>query len=49
MFEHILKSLLENALKEGSFKENIQDLTREDDELSDEEMFEFECEKVLIQ
>jgi hypothetical protein len=44
MFEHILKSLLEKVLKEGSSKENVQDLTREDDDLSDEEMLEFECE-----
>jgi len=44
MFEHILKPLLENVLKEGSSKENIQDLTKEDDDLSDEEMLEFECE-----
>jgi hypothetical protein len=44
MFEHILKPLLEKVLKEGSSKENIQDLTKEDDDLSDEEMLEFECE-----
>ena len=44
MFEHILKPLLEKDLKEGSSKENIQDFTREDDDLSDEEMLEFECE-----
>jgi hypothetical protein len=44
MFEHILKPLLENVLKEGSSKENVQDFTREDDNLSDEEMLEFECE-----
>jgi hypothetical protein len=44
MFEHILKPLLEKVLKEGSSKENIQDLTQEDDNLSDEEMLEFECE-----
>ena len=44
MFEHILKLLLENVLKEGSSKENIQDFTKEDDDLSDEEMLEFECE-----
>jgi hypothetical protein len=31
-------------IKKGSSKENIQDLTKEDDDLSDEEMFEFECE-----
>ena len=48
MFEHILKPLLEKDLKEGSSKENIQDFTREDDDLSDEEMLEFECEEVLI-
>ena len=42
MFEHILKPFLENYLKEGSSKENIQDLTREDDDLSDEDMLEFE-------
>jgi hypothetical protein len=39
-----VKPLLENVLKEGSSKENVQDLTREDDDLSDEEMLEFECE-----
>jgi hypothetical protein len=44
MFEHILKPLLEKVLKEGSSKENVQDITREDDDLSDEEMLEFECE-----
>ena len=44
MFEHILKPLLEKDLKERSSKENIQDLAREDDDLSDEEMLEFECE-----
>ena len=44
MFEHILKPLLENDLKKGSCKENIEDLTREDNDLSDEEMLEFECE-----
>jgi hypothetical protein len=35
---------LEKVLKEGSSKENVQDLTRGDDDLSDEEMLEFECE-----
>ena len=49
MFEHILKPLLKKDLKEGSSKENIQDLTSEDDDLSDEEMLEFECEQILIQ
>ena len=44
MFEHILKLLLENDLIEGSCKENIQNLTKEDDDLSDEEMLECECE-----
>jgi hypothetical protein len=44
MFKHILKPLLEKILKEGSSKENIQDLTRKCDDLSDEEMLEFECE-----
>jgi hypothetical protein len=44
MFEHIWKPLLEKILKEGSSKENVQDLTREDDDLSDEEMLEFDCE-----
>ena len=44
IFEHILKPLLEKVPKEWSSKENIQDLTREDDDLSDEEMLEFECE-----
>ena len=44
MFKHILKPLLEKKLKEGSSKENIQDLTRKDDDLSDEEMLEFKCE-----
>ena len=42
--KHILKPLLKNVLKEGSSKENIQDLTKEDDDLSDEDMLEFECE-----
>jgi hypothetical protein len=37
MFEHILKPLLENDLKEGLSKENIQYLTGEDDDLSNEE------------
>ena len=36
MFEHILKPLLEKDFKEGSSKENIQDLAREDDDRSDE-------------
>ena len=45
MFEHILKPLLEKVPKEGSSKENIQDFTREDDDLSDEEMLEFEVSK----
>ena len=40
MFEHTL----EIVLKEGSSRENIQDLTKEDDDLSDEDMLEFECE-----
>jgi hypothetical protein len=44
IFKHILKLLLEKVLKEGSSKENIQGLTKEDDDLSDEEMLEFECE-----
>jgi hypothetical protein len=44
MFEHILKPLLEKVLKEGSSKENVEDLTREYDDLSDEEMLEFKCE-----
>jgi hypothetical protein len=44
MFEHILKPFLEKVLKEGSSKENIQDLTKEDDDLSDEEMLKFKCE-----
>ena len=44
MFEHILKPLLEKDLKEGSSKQNIQDHTREDGDLSDEKMLEFECE-----
>jgi hypothetical protein len=44
MFKHIMKPLLEFFLKEGSSKENIQDLTRKGDDLSDEEMLEFECE-----
>jgi hypothetical protein len=44
MFKHILKPLLKNILKERSSKEKIQDLTTEDDDLSDEEMLEFECE-----
>ena len=39
-----MKPLLENDLKKGSSKENIQDLAREDDDLSDEDMLEFECE-----
>ena len=33
MFEHILKPLLVKVPKEGSSKENIQDLTRENDDL----------------
>ena len=41
--QHILKSLSEKDLKEGSYEENIQDLAREDDDLSDEEMLEFKC------
>jgi hypothetical protein len=44
MFEHTLKPLLEKVLKEGSSKENIQGLTKEDDDLSDKEMLKFECE-----
>jgi hypothetical protein len=44
MFKHILKPLLEKILKEGSSKENIQDLTRKGDDLSDEDMLELECE-----
>jgi hypothetical protein len=44
MFKHILKPLLEKVLKEGSSMENVRDLTGEDDDLSDEEMLEFECE-----
>ena len=44
MFEHILKPLLKKDLKERSSKENIQILTREDDDLSDDEMLEFEFE-----
>ena len=44
MFEHVMKPLLEKGLKKGSSKKNIQDLLREDDDLSDEEMLEFECE-----
>jgi hypothetical protein len=44
MFKHILKPLLEKILKEGSSKENIQDLTIKGDDLLDEEMLEFKCE-----
>ena len=44
MFEHILKSLLERLPKERSSKENIQDLTGEDNDLSDEGMLEFDYE-----
>jgi hypothetical protein len=44
MFEHILKPLLKKVLKEGSYKDNVKNLTREDDDLSDEEILEFECE-----
>ena len=44
MFEHILKPFLEKIPKEGLSKENIQDLTREDDDLSDVEILEFDCE-----
>jgi hypothetical protein len=44
MVKHILKPLLEKILKEESSKENIQDLTRKGDDLSDKEMLEFECE-----
>ena len=39
-----MKPLLKNDLKNGSSKENIQDLAKEDDDLSDEDMLEFECE-----
>jgi hypothetical protein len=42
--EHILKSLLENVTEERSSKENVQGLIREEDNLSDEEMLEFEYE-----
>ena len=44
MFEHILKPLLEKIPKEGLSMENIQDNTGENDDLSDEEMLQFECE-----
>ena len=44
MFEHILKPHFEKVPKKGSIKENIQALTGEDDDLSDEEMLEFDCE-----
>ena len=44
MFEHILKPLLKNDLKEGLSKENIQYLIGEDDDLSNEEMLEFKSE-----
>jgi hypothetical protein len=44
MFKQILKPFLEKILKEGSSKENIQDLTRKSDDLSDVEILEFECE-----
>ena len=39
-----MRPLLENDLKGGSSKDNIQDLAREDDDLSVEDMLEFECE-----
>ena len=32
------------SFERGSSKENIQDLTKKDDDLSDENMLEFECE-----